>query len=550
MENQNDFHVLLSNKTAEEETTDDDISSAGQFRTSICPGIDLGALTYLRSVDCLMGLESIYVDSFPITFSQFESILLYLDVDSTLSKLNVVVNGERCEQQNKSALRMKMTDFSADSTKAALEYLNTIFSSKINTFLLARLSELFCDMNFMNFDHFSELGVEDSVKITNDENDLMTFYFNCAFYVRNVIHEKYEHYLTGVRQKSNIMPKIENDTMSRTRQNKILANSDLLKEKEEWDLRTHANTRTIDFQVFFDKDLSQAENYDYETEIVAEHQFEKTWKQIRDQIENKLEQQLLYLRDCLTRDAEGKLTDDAKSMLRYHQNKNKTLMNFGLFAKDLLCLETKKNNSIGKTCSNLLTDNFLRLKIDSSGQKCRFSINAQDFLPESTEIRLELPEQVSYVLGAGLNIDGSVKRVKLGPFNKDYRDDHQRSPISLSSNITSANHRLPNHLRIIPRVLNIASSIVDRSTRDEWLNSTPYKNYFILCKLELRSEFSESNFITKSKTDTTFFRVQHPKSVLDRVDILLLDENFRKLVFSRMTFVKFSLIFKACVSCS
>ena len=233
MENQNDFHVLLSNKTAEEETTDDDISSAGQFRTSICPGIDLGALTYLRSVDCLMGLESIYVDSFPITFSQFESILLYLNVDTTLPVLNAVINGERCEQQNKSALRMKMTDFSADSTKSALEYLNTIFSSKINTFLFARLSELFCDINFMNFNHFSELGIEDSVKISNDENELMTFYFNCAFYVRNVMHEKYEHYLTDVRQKSNIMPKIENATMSRTRENNILANSDLLKEKEE-----------------------------------------------------------------------------------------------------------------------------------------------------------------------------------------------------------------------------------------------------------------------------------------------------------------------------
>jgi len=401
----------------------------------------------------------------------------------------------------------------------------------------------------MNFDHFSELGVEESVKITNDENDLMTFYFNCAFYVRNVIHEKYEHYLTGVMQKSNIMPKIENATMSRTRQNDILASSDLLKEREEWNMNTHANTRIINFQSFYDKDLSQAEKSD-KTEMDEENQFARTWKQIRDQIENKLNQQLLFQQDCLTRDAKDNLTDTAKKQLKYHQNNNKTLMNFGLIAKDLLCLEMKKNNSRGKTCSNLLTDNFLRLKIDSSGQKCRFSINARDFLPESTEIRLELPEQVSYVLGAGLNIDGSVKRVRLGPFNKDYRDDHQKSPISLSSNITSANHRLPNHLRIIPRVLNIATSIVDRSTRDEWLNSTPYKNYFILCKLELRSEFAESNFITKSKTDTTFFRVQHPKSVLDRVDILLLDENFRKLVFSRMTFVKFSLIFKACVSCS
>ena len=144
-----DFKLHLSNERIEQELAQDEPSSASYFDAIINPSLDLSFLTFLRSNDVELNLDNFTISSAALTFRRDEKIRVYLDIPSNLSGGNWCYTKNQQAQHNIQALSILIEDFTTSNSKDALDYINGLIGSKVNSFLLIRYLTMICDEELM-----------------------------------------------------------------------------------------------------------------------------------------------------------------------------------------------------------------------------------------------------------------------------------------------------------------------------------------------------------------------------------------------------------------
>ena len=522
--NADQYSLFLDNTNTEVELKDDVHSSSSEFQVILDPILDLSSLLYIRSIHAQMAVSNLVIDSLPLCFTRLEDIVITVVVSPNITISNQVMNQTTTAIDNGTVARLPFNDLCCAEPQLAIDNINKILHYKVNQFLVYRYSKVFFDLDVFTTNYIHTLS--------DDDYKLLSHYINFALACRYLLHTALCEY-SKVGIDNSLNDKVvftSTGALSREDETTMLSRSTCLKPvaKREVD----QEKQIIDLTGFYTVTLTQNQTRRTLTAIDAIKPRILTWLN-----------ELKSIHTTPDHDSNSSPDPAYIRLLTDMTTANKELVNLGLHLRKLLDIQKRITiNSIGPSLDKISQNEVITLSLDDNGLKCQFHLNQNAFLYGDTDsIKIEFPSHASYVLGSRTDKNVSTNAT-IGPLTRTPSTGLPRIPSD--NNILSDKQRLPSSVCTMPRIIYVATDAVTAQTRDFWLHSTPYKDFHLIYNQTLDDQGIDHRIICKPGNDTVFYKIQRVNSILERISIKILDENFRLVLFPQKTYTRIALIIK------
>ena len=521
------YDIYLSNTKIEDNLEEtDNFSSAGHWENLLDQSIDLSNLLFMKSTTAEIALTKMTFDGLPLTYLESENISINLQIPEPSAFCNQYYSGVYLKKMNSDALQIPLDDFMTADPQTAVDYLNDKIALPMFHFILQRYLKLVFD---------TEIFKKDSIMTPLSLGDirLLIRYIDCALVNRHIIHLWLcrNTGITNTLNGADFAP-LAKEKINLTMETKLLKQSQSLRLVTERPSTTDDNK--IDLKLFYG--LTVTDVYDNAEQPGSP----------RNTIEKKTQDWLDFM-ELISRkdphDLNSPLTETSMGDCQKIITANGDLLKIGLKARDILVAYRDK---ILSPKEGSLNDHFFAIVINKLTNKCSFLLNPNDFLQGDVRhlvadtkktltisISIIFPEQASYVLGVK---DG--QKLHIGPIDFDMKAT--ASP-KLTNQILATNQTTDSLIRPMSKVIYLATDLVSSLSRDLWLSDTKYASYHLIYCHVIDDNTISSKFICKDNDDKNFFKVNSLKNILNRFNILVLDHNFRKVIFPKKTYVKLAL---------
>ena len=512
------YSLFLDNRSAEDALDDDDVSTASNFDVLLDPRLDLSSLLYLKAVEAELGVVSLMIDSLPLCFTRSESIVIQFTIPQDAVESNFVFNRTLLGQFNVIPLQLAISDFCCSEPKLALDYLNGILHYSVNHFILYRYLMCCLDCNIFK-DEFMQVPSADDVL-------LIKHYMNIALLCRLRIHTILCGKL-GIKDDISELAVIDHvsdsakEAFTSDFEDDTIEASACLRPK---DARLQPRGgRNINFSNFHGLSLEKP-SADLKAAFLAVETETLQWLSELDLLETISPDSSTLTEDCL------------KELDRLYRSNRNLFMQI-LKSREILKIQTERNNVRRNPETDLFHSNILHLSLDQSGLKCQFKFEPGRFLAaDGSSVTFHFPPQISYVLGS--RNEGGIT---VGPLTA--ATARTGSP-RLTQNILHSNQLLPSSICTIPKTLFVATDIITSQSRDMWLRSTPFSDYHLIFTLNVDDQVISNRMITKPSDDPVFHRIQKINNILEKFSIKILDHNLRQCIFAQRTYTRIALLIK------
>ena len=475
-------------------------------------------LLFLKSINGQISLTNLSVTQLANCITTDDTLKVRCVLDVTCLAPNRTFNRSKASKTNDQELVLELENVTATNPQIVIDYLNDKLEN-INTFLIQRLSLCFFDKAVFKNTAFHRIAPRQEFTFNADEISLLKRYCDIAYFSRTVLHEALIRLLPDADV---TLPKITYNNvkpyLSRDIEEEILKNSSLFLSIEE--RRVEEDTHFlnfIEFQDFYLTDLTR-----------ASAKKDALKQKLRGDCETYLS---LVLGPAATT---GQLTEEDESHVLLLLEDNVKLLKIGFKLNQILGLQLSKLSE--NFSSPLFAVSPINLSVDPFSGKAKFHLNSKAFLVQEiqTSITVLCSANVAYALGLPKN----YLSLTIGPLSLT-EPPTQTPPIN---QITKFEHRLPSAVRFHPKLVHIATNLLCHSeTRDQWLVGSPYESFHVIYTQLLDSECLQSRFIAKSDTGQRAHKLMRSANIFHAIRFILLDENCRKLSFSRETIVNLGL---------
>ena len=510
------YDIYLTNDELEDNLDDNQQSTASSWETTLQSSLDLSSLLYMKAVSALVGLKKLSFDNLPLTLSEFESIEVKISMPESIAHCNQFYNVADLNKFNNKALSLALQDFCSSEPEETLQFLNEKLGAPTTEFIVQRFLTMAFDIDIFRKNEKGSFSLKDF--------RLLTRYVDLVLLNRHVIHNFLCTH-TGIKDDSvtRLISFQGRENITQRTEQSILDESETLCQLGD---RPKPYTNNVDLSLFYG--LSPADVYSTE-----------------DGPKNVIETETLNWLNMLELvqrttpdDPKSPLTPTSESEIQKVISSNKKLISLALKARQIINFlkERLDKRNKGKK-SSLFHDQFLSLALDSSNSRCAFVINPKLFLEDDgTSVTIKFSQQTSYVLGAK-----DEQEITVGPIN--YQMLEITSP-KLTHHIKSPNQMVYSAIRPLPKLLYVATNLVTSLSRDMWLKNTKYASFHLIHCHVMNDDTIHNKFICKDNNDETYYKIPNLKNLLDRITIHILDQNFRRVVFPRNTYVKLALTIK------
>ena len=356
------YSLCISNEDMEDKLEEEDTySTASNFTVILNPCLDLTHLLFLKSVQAEVGIESISVDSLPLTVSRMENIEVYLTTPPTSALVNLTYNMESVRDKNLIPLKIPLKDISTDNAQELVDQLNQlVFQEVVSNYIISKYCQLTFDLDIFK---------EHQLSIFNKgEANLLHRYLNITFYARHVIHDTLKECL------DRSLP--EQASFRREPAFNVDASNLWKYEEENADIRTRAGETKVLNNSTNLKKMEDREATEYQT-INFDRFYKINAKSVPTELHNYLKTSLL---DNLTatnflvrNETTGTLDipDDQLETMTQKYLSNLALIEYAKLAKNLLALQQNLHDK-RKSDELLFENRIITLLLDDTKAKCHF----------------------------------------------------------------------------------------------------------------------------------------------------------------------------------
>ena len=510
------YELFLSNEEQEYQRNPEEHSTASDFRSILDPGLDISTLVFLKSSEAELAVQNIYIDNFPVSFSQTEAVSIYVAIPLLSATCNQNYNKYDTNLFNNEPFAIPFQDVTASRVEEIVDYLNNAICEKLTFFLLKSYCRLVLDIDVFQ---------ENATSIpTKDELKLAIRYVEIALFSRHILHK----YLCAKLDETNdnidnlitfTIPTSQQTNMTSTWEESIINESSCFKPVAS---RTHTvekNARLINLEDF--SGVSLRAEYD-------------TAESVRANIESNMQttlEDVMQIEYTLLRS----LTNASVESIKKFIGANKDLISLGLKTREILILNLNRFDK-RTNVSKLFADFLITFKLDTDNSKLKVEMNPRLFLTDTSTI-IVFPKQASYVIGGKNN-----ENVTIGPIT--HNSDSDKTEPMLTQNITNTNHRLFSRIRPFPRVIHFLSDVVGGLSRDGWLAGTQHSDYTIFHTMMINEEMINTRYICKVDQEQTFHRTSNARRVLNGLRFRIIDDNFRLIHFPVCTVIRMSFVIR------
>ena len=507
--NADQYSLFLENTDTEVQLGDDVQSSGSEFSVILNPALDLSSMLFLRSMQAQMAVSQLVIDRLPLCFTRLEKILVTVVISLDTVSSNQVENRTAISVDNSSIIELSLEDFCCSEAQLAIDYVNKILRYKVNQELIYRYSKVFFDLDIFteNYAH----------TLTTEDHKLLRQYINIALACRQAVHKALCE-RSGIDNDidiDNLITFDESPALNLVDETKILSESiclETVKEREA-DRKDH----NIDLTAFYTILLSQKTT---RRTVNALYVIETRALKWLDELQSVHTEELgptFYI-----------------NLLEEMITSNKKLIKIGTHLRSILDIQQHSKTEV------------VSLSLDKNSLICQFHLNHGVFLCGNTDsIKIEFPSHMSYVLGSRTDKNISTN-ITIGPLTTltPVGSLTALPRIPADNNILNNNQHLPSSICPMPRMIFVATDTVTAQTRDFWLDSTPYKNFHLIYSQIIDDQTISTRILCKTGIDTVFYKIQRVNSILERISIKILDENFRLVLFPQKTYTRIALIIK------
>ena len=512
-----EYEINVDNCSLENNLSEGEPSTAGNFPVVLSKRLDLTSLIYLRSSDAEMNLSSLQLNGLPLSFTRAEDCIVQFSLPPSIGSCNQLFDDERISSFNENFLRIPTTDHVCPSPSDAISYMNNLTAFQINHFIISRYLRAFLDTNVLPDLSKGPFSASDIRLLLN--------YVDAGLYTRKALHLKLSSYLdpNDRTQPPNIVYTVAKQLVSQAQEASMLEESDCIIPLADRMIST--KPKIVDFSHFHSLAISvqPVPHTPKETEDVKDHRTKITAliNTLHTNIQNWLKDMRFNLQNIKQSD---------KNEIKAFVASNKSLIKIGLLARQLLLLEKERDTEAPKRRTLLFHADFLNYSLDLSRQRCVFHTQPDTYLYNDSSIRIFLPKKVSYTLGADID-----QFIMLGPFTVNMPTI---TVPRLSNSIQSSTQLLPNAIRNVPHVLHITSNLTCGKGVDSFLSNTPFSDHHIMYTYYYDESTTKNRSIVVTHCDAKYFRVKESHKLVERFEISILDENFQQVCFPARTYTR------------
>lgn len=517
----NELKLLVQNNELENVLTDDEQSCASNFTVDL-PLIDLHPLLYLRSIQAQLGVISLTIDTLPITYSRLDFIKVFLTIPRESLIANVALTYAYVNSRhNLVPLTLQFEDYSAVSNSEAIDFINEVLRSQINSFVIFRYFSVFIDRAIFYKKFLIDVPFESRVSFTTKEITLLEHYIDIAMFRRYILHE----YVCSLAKENDLLPDISfvsKNALKPTFENATLNESEYMMTEAE---RITFSNHIYGFSTFHNIKLTPD---GLDSQALVDIKTEEKASILQWLTDIGL---LEYEEDDLLEESRELLLDVIKS--------NKILIEYGRKIKEILKLERVRadHRNVTKT---LFTADFLKLSLDRTNLKCVFDLSPESFLVnDRSHVTISFSDGISYVLGG--KIYPRESDITIGPIYSLLSNNE--SP-HLTANIIGSNQRLFSALKVVPKIIYIGTDLVTSHCNDFWLTNSEHKGFHLLHSQIIDDVAIQQRFICSPNVDPVYYKIQRVNNILEQFHIIVLDQNFRLCRFQKRTYTRIALSLK------
>lgn len=519
---QDEYELYLTNEEAENQLESyDRLSSASNWTVNLDENIDFSDFTFMKGNSCDLGVSKFWIDAFPLTYSNDESIEVHIKIPEQLGQINQLYSSGIIKRRfNNQSYIIPLPSHSATDSDFAVDLLTQSIASPITHFLLRASLKIVFDTDIFSENHLKPMTLED-IKLLNR-------YLDIAIYSRGEIHK---HLLSKLPETDNIDNLItfqSTDRYTQAKEAKTIASSHTF--RPVTDRPKSRDSNAMNLSIFYGVDLSKADTLGPngpKQAIIHESEQFIAELEIEDMINTGTPEDPVYT-----------LTDDSKTSFRKLVTANKALIHQAIKARKMLTiLHNKADKRTTKTKEK--DQDLFQLVIDSHSGKVRCITKTDNFLcDDGTQVMVNLPPKCSYRLGAK---PGNL--LKLGPASA--------TPLRTNAEISRTSHTLtyehqtpPCCARPYPRLLHVITDLAGPLKKDLWLKDTRFADYNIIYTLIIDDVAISNKFLTKQTDDVLYYRMNSLKTSLNSIDVYITDENFQIVDFMPLCYCRLAIKIK------
>ena len=513
------YKLCLSNRRIEQGLPADlSRSSASDVQIVLDEEIDLHKYLFFRSLAAEVALDDMSVSSIPLTFTQTEFIRAKLVMSVRVSHGNALVGEDLMGKRNETILSIPMKDFCTSSQQTTLRHLNDLIGGNTNRLLAFRYIECLADTDFFKGESFSE---GDSTKLmTEEEIFLLIWYIECSLVTRLQLNKLLNTLLEVVQPLPQRSFATSGFSMNTAYEAKAIRNSSYLKAKED---REHVKHHLTRFEKFHGLHIPY---------IVGE---EDQQTSLETGIYEYLSSYLKTNRYLQLEPSGGALKESSRQDLLSIRDTNLQMLRHGEVAARLLKIESTQGKSHPFS-------QIVRLDLDEA-KKCNFHCRPDLFLVGESQFTLNFGSQTGYVLGQDHPICDSSPLV-IGPLvgGQDLSSTTGKT-VMKEKVILFSNDRLYSRVRPIAKVINVLTDVISNecSHPNMWLTGSKLSGLNLLATHCLNENDLYTDMIFRKDFTRRYYRVKQARNKLGTFRIILVDQSFRTVLFSRQTYVDFAL---------
>ena len=433
-------------------------------------------------------------------------------MSTNIATSNKLLNSDDLKTSNARPLTLKLADRICSQPSEIVSFINDTFRHRLNVFIIARYLNVVFDDNVIN--------ENPAAAFTANDLQLLNRMLDAAIFTRHTLHNKLCSIVNVVEDiSSQIVYSQLRGPFKTSVAKRLLERSKTINPE---DARTASHVgKTVDFSLFMDAD--------------ARRSSDKT-----DQIKSAIETKILRWLGEINFDV-NLLEDDDSLEIKSYITSNKSMIDLALHTRKLINLEKQKLASHDMSSLSLFHEEIVRLSLDSSGQRCTFSLQPNKFLVKDCSLTIYFPETASYVLGGGPN--PSTDKVVIGPLKYDANDNVD---FTLTHQIVHTNQQLPFPLRTLPNLLHVATDLVTSKCHDSWLQRSNYSDRHIIYSYLMEESVLTNRSIADTNCNSDFYRLRYSSRLLELMSFSILDSNFRKCRFPLRTYCRLCLQIRPC----
>ena len=506
------YQIFLNNFEQENGLTEENFSSAGSWEVTLDKNIDLSKLLYMKSSSAEIAVSHYTCDHLPIAASRFEKVEMKFFMPPSLGKCNYFFTNYYVESiHNKRIYEIPLEDFSTSEVDTFVSFINSKISLPMITFLVRSILEPVLDTQIFL--------PEDSTLMSKDDVRIIKRYIDIALFTRHTVHD-FLCAKAGV-SKGNMKSKIKFQQIkffTAAEEEKLLKKSNTLRKVE--DRPVSSGGHMVNLPLFYGLDLSTL----YSKPDGPEHKILtdcQEWITEMDELEYVIGQ-----------DGNRKLSDKSLTFLQSLIDANKALIEQAIKAHTTLDVISERTDRRAKLA---IESTLVTLKINEGDHKLICDFHSKDYLVnDGTNYTIFFPKLVSRSLG-------SHGKFSIGPISLNVNET-LGTQTTFTNNIKNEHQRLPSQIRPMPKLLYLASSLINPPTCDLWLKNTPYKSCRIMDSFLIDDATISNRFITKTNGEYNYHKLTTRS--LDSFVFHIVDEWLQPVYWQQKTYVKLGLKIK------